>query len=468
MEKLQPKTTYIPISCPNIDEMTSGTDYKADKVRAMFHQMFVSRLSQGAYIGKNKKHPMNYIYEDGYVALDSTILRSLLTSNYKRYVSFLIEKGVIQTRASSSSPAAYTPGQACIHYKINPLLLFAAGTKRHFRKEEVTDYCTVKAIIKTAEDYQISNIKNARSIALEPIHKKLFLMEKQIRFNLEDIDYWLDNLKKEGNSNIDFNTISDEVEKLHAIHDGYFYQKVDVFGHRLYSPLKSVKSELRQFMYFDGMEGDQLSNFDIKNSQLYFLSLLFNPKIVNKFLPEFSQINKIAAKYFDTGDVQAFIRYATNGNIYTKWQNYRELSTRDAAKNELIGILFAKITTRRDGVNEFKELLPNLKAFLDEVKLLTERDLPFITKTYLHSNGDYKENHYHANLSCATQRLESRIFTKLFGKKILDANIQPFFTVHDSIYYPSIYSKKVVEVFNQMFVELDIPKPQIKIQTPFF
>lgn len=465
MEKLDSKTTYIPISCPNIDDITLGTEYKADKVRAMLHQLFLARLAQGAYIGKNKKHPMNYIYADGYVALDSTILRSLLSSSYKKYVSFLIDKRIIQTRASSSSSAAYTPGQSCIHYKINPLLLFATDTKRHFRKEEVTDYCTIKAIIKTAEYYEISNINNARSIALEPIHKKLFSMEKLIRFNLNDIDYWLENLKREDNIDIDF---SDEVEKLHAIHDGYFYQKVDVFGNRLYSPLKSVKSELRQFMYFEGLEGEQLSNFDIKNSQLYFLSLLFNPNIVTEFIPEFAPINTIAAKYFDTEDVQAFIRYATNGNIYTKWQNYRGLKTRNLAKNELIGILFSKVTARREGVNEFKELLPNVKAFLDGVKLLTETELPFITKTYLHLNGDYKVGHFHANLSCATQRLESRIFTKLFGQKLLDAKIQPFFTVHDSIYYPNSYSKKAVEVFNQMFVEWDIPKPQIKIQTPFF
>jgi hypothetical protein len=464
MKKQEIRITYIPIGCPNIEEMVAGTGLKADKIRLLLHQLTLSRLSQAGHVDNDKKHPMNHIYKDGYVALDRSILKSLLSTHYKKYVTFLIEKQIIHIRASSSSPNAYTPGVACIHYKINPSLLVIEGTERHFRQEVVTDYCTVKAVIKTTDNYQKSSINNPRSVTLEPIHESLFAMEKLIRFQLDDVDYWVSNNQKEGEK---MNMI-DQVNKLHAINTGYFNCKVDQFGERLYTPLKSVKSEFRNFMYFEHMKESRLSSFDVCNSQLYFLTLLFNPNIVNEIIPEFSPINEIAANYFDSKDVQTFIKFATDGSIYTKWQEFREFSKRDLAKKELIAFLFAKKNSPMKGIGEFKRLLPNLKAFIDDVKTLTEEQLPFIKTSYLDAKGVYKLNSYHCNLACAVQRLESRIFIKRFGQNLLNANVEPFFTMHDSIYYPENLSNKVAESFNQTFAELGIPKPKIKASISLF
>ena len=120
------------------------------------------------------------------------------------------------------------------------------------------------------------------------------------------------------------------------------------------------------------------------------------------------------------------------------------------------------------GIGEFKRLLPNLKAFIDDVKTLTEEQLPFIKTSYLDGKGVYKPNSYHCNLACAVQRLESRIFIKRFGQNLLNANVEPFFTMHDSIYYPENLRNKVAESFNQTFAELGIPKPKIKTSVSLF
>ena len=462
-------TVYIPISFPNIDSLVDGTGLKADKIRVFLNQLFLSRLSQSGYTGKQKDNPLNWIYKDGYVSIHSAIIKKLLTTKmYHKYLTFLQDKNLVTVRESPSSKRAYTPGFTSKHFKIAPDLLHASDTNRHFRTEAITDICTIKAVLRTRDLYIGRSGVNARSISQDVIHQKLFDMEKLVKFHIYKADKWITeylnaqiNLSEIKMDSLKYNQ-GLELELINAINDGYFNTKVDQFGKRLYSPLKRVSRRMRPFMYFAGYEDEELICMDICNSQLYFSTLLSNADIVKSVIPEFQIVSELAEPCKNNTDFTEYVNYSIDGTIYDKWQEARAFETRDQAKRELIQVLFSGVKSKMPGVKIFRKQYPSVSVYFDSIKSLTENELPFITKTYLDSKGIYKEDAYHCNLSCAVQRLESHIFIKLICSALLNANAYPFFTIHDSIYFLKKHEGLVNEIISKEFMRLGVTPPKIK------
>src|SRR6185437_3608692 len=417
-------TVYIPINFPNIDELVRGTKLKPDKVRVLLHQMYLSRLSQSGYTGKQKDNILYYIFKEGYVSLHCSVLRSLLTSYYKNYMDFLIEKKLLRTRESSSSNKAYTTNFASIHYKLAPELFHVKGAFRHFRKETIIDKCTIKAIKKTSDGFKLHGSRNTKSIQMEPIHEALYNMEQLVRFDIRSAEEWIKNhLTILSNNNSysekEIEKLSDnlinQLELINSINEGISFNcKVDQFGERLYTPLKRVARYMRPFMYFENNPETELACLDISNSQLYFSTLLVNKDIIEAIIPEFLPIAKIAENYGSQLDFKKYIEACIKGTIYDEWIRIANHTDRNTAKKELIEILFCKNNAKMPSLKIFRNNFPSVANFFREIKGLKEDILPFITKTYLgkDKNSQFKEDSYHCNLSCATQRLESRIFIK--------------------------------------------------------
>jgi len=299
-------------------------------------------------------------------------------------------------------------------------------------------------------------------------------MEKSVRFNIEVAQTWVKNhleslfisqnyLKREEDK-IKTNLI-DEIELIHSINEGMFDTKIDQFGERLHSPLKRVSRRVRPFMYFEENK-EELVCYDISNSQLYFITLLLNDNIVNSIIPEFRPILEFSSQFKDKEDFKEFITTAIDGSIYTNWQAKRNLESRDIAKSELIKILFAGKNIKMPSAVFFRKTFPSVWAFFDKIKSLDEKQLPFIRNSYLDSNGYYKENSLHCNLSCAVQRLESRIFIKRIGQALIDNGIKPFFTIHDSVYFPKSLTEKVHQIILNEFELLNVTPPKLKLSTP--
>ncbi|HKC69034.1 MAG TPA: hypothetical protein VKG26_12440 [Bacteroidia bacterium] len=465
-------TVYIPINFPNIDELVRGTKLKPDKVRVLLHQMYLSRLSQSGYTGKQKNNILNYIFNEGYVSLHCSVLRSLLTSYYKNYMDFLIEKKLLRTRESSSSNKAYTTNFASIHYKLAPELFHVKEAFRHFRKETITDKCTIKAIKKTSDDFKLHGSRNAKSIQMESIHGALYSMEQSIRFNIQSAEGWIKNhlatlsydnaYSEEQMEKLSDNMIN-QLELINSINEGVSFScKIDQFGERLYTPLKRVARYMRQFMYFENNPETELACLDISNSQLYFSTLLVNKDIIETIIPEFLPITKITEKYGSQLDFKRYTEACINGTIYDEWIRIANHTDRNAAKKELIQILFCKNNAKMPSIKIFRNSFPSVAKFFREIKALKEDTLPFITKTYLDKKGSFKPDSYHCNLSCATQRLESRIFIKRIGQSLLDKGIEPFFTIHDSVYYPKHLTEKVQKIIEDEFHLLGLAYPKLK------
>jgi hypothetical protein len=466
-------TVYIPISFPNIDMLVTGTKLKPDKIRILLHQMYLSRLGQAGYDDNTRVHRYNHIFNDGYVSLRSKLLNRLLARDYKNYISFLKECKLISVRESYSSKEAYTPTETSKHYKINNKLLHKTDSKRHFRKETVTNYCTVKATLAVRDSYElIHKDKGLREIPMEPIHQHLLKMEQTIRFDIPTAEEWIKQVL-EGVIVTDNITPDDlehsgmELELANSINEGIlFNSKVDQFGERLYTPLKRVAKYMRQFMYFENSLETELACLDISNSQLYFSTLLVNKDIIETIIPEFLPITKIAEKYGNQPDFKRYIEACINGTIYDEWIRIANHTDRNAAKKELIQILFCKNNAKMPSIKIFRDHFPSVAKFFREVKDLKEDTLPFITKTYLDKKGSFKPDSYHCNLSCATQRLESRIFIKHIGQALLDNGVKPFFTIHDSVYFPKYLTEKVEQIITDEFHLLGVAYPKLKPSNP--
>jgi len=469
-------TVYIPISFPAIDELVSGTKLKPDKVRVLLHQMYLSRLSQSGYTGKQKNNILNYIFDEGYVGLHSKVLKLLLSTYYKKYLDFLIDKKLLRTRESPSSEATYTKNFNSIHYKLAPELFHASGTLKHFRKESISDKCVLKAITKTRDGFKLYESKKSVSVQMEAIHEALYGMEQSVRFDLESAETWVrnhlailsnsDTYSEEQMEKSSDNLIN-ELELLNSINEGVSFNcKVDQFGERLYTPLKRVARYMRRFMYFENHSETELACLDISNSQLYFSTLLVNRNIIETIIPEFLPIAKIAEKYGDQIDFKRYIEACINGTIYDEWIRIANHTDRNVAKKELIQILFCKNNAKMPGIKIFRDHFPSVAKFFREIKALKEDALPFITKTYLDKRGNFKADSYHCNLSCATQRLESRIFIKIISQSLLDKEIKPFFTIHDSVYFPKYLTEKVQQIITDEFHLLGIAHPKLKLSTP--
>ncbi len=258
---------------------------------------------------------------------------------------------------------------------------------------------------------------------------------RKVRFDIESAQKWVVNYlefvsQNEVYSAADIDKITtmldDELELITSINDGYFNISVDKFGARLHSPLKRVSRRMRPFMIVDGYMNNELICLDISNSQVYFSTLLANPTIVSRIIPEFSSISELHC-YSEKYDFEQFISTSTDGTIYGKWQEKQKYDSRDVAKKEFM-----------------------------------ENQLPFIIETFVDQNGDFETNCYHKNLSCAVQRLESGIFIKIICKSLLDRGIKPFFTVHDSIYFPAKFYEEAKSIIGEEFNLLGIPAPKMK------
>lgn len=453
-------TVYIPINFPDINQLVIGNGLKADKVRALLHQLYLSRIQQMGYTGKKSESLKDWIKKGGYVALSTRLLKRLLSDKYTEYLSFLLRNQFISTRESTTSAASYNPGISCKQYKINPDLLHTSANLLHFRKEVIHDRVTIKAILRTSAFYSSQFKFNPRNSPMNFIHQKLIDMEKQVRFDIDGAKKWISELGKDGKN---ITLMRERLEFVNGINEGHANnEKVCVFGHRLHTPLKRVSRSMRPFAYFDGHEDKALVCLDISNSQLFFASLISNLELIDIVVPEFAPIKPIALKYTKEEDFVQFANLCASGNIYDYWQEIRQFETREQAKKDLLKVLFCKNNSKAIGISFFRETFPSVSKCIYDIKNLTEITLPFITETYLYKNGKYKEDSFHCNLSCLAQRLESRIFIERICSKLISKGVGPFFIVHDSIFIHRPYVNLVHEVISEEFKRLNVLIPTLK------
>ena len=228
------------------------------------------------------------------------------------------------------------------------------------------------------------------------------------------------------------------VKSLYSInrleHHNYYYN-VDDFGGRFHSNLTNIKKELRNYITYDGK---RLVNIDIKCSQPFFSTLLFNPAFyeekseifsiwdIHTLCPllfgkscksEFASFVIMLGKtlqYTDKEGVKEFAEMVNSEDFYKRifTKIYPDKTfDRPNAKLMILVYFFSKNRSKAKIRMDFKNALPEVHDLYASIK---------------------KKNH--RALSHILQRIESEIMIQRVVKRIsIEKPELPIFTIHDSV-----------------------------------
>jgi len=152
--------------------------------------------------------------------------------------------------------------------------------------------------------------------------------------------------------------------------------KVDSTSGRLHSNITNMPKPLRQFLRING---EQLVNIDIKNSQPYLSTLLLtDPGKVSGMTknPAFAVLLQ-TLKVSDKQDVKKYISLAVSGQIYeylmTEFYKEGLELTRDDTKKQVLRILYARNRMPKDGTNRkarqiFKNRFPTVHRIFSKIR----------------------------------------------------------------------------------------------------
>lgn len=476
-KKYQSINAYVPIQLGNIEEIVLGTDLQADRIRAIYHQLYLKRLADSA----NDKLVEKDKFKNGWVSLHSSLLKKVATNSFIKYINFLEQKGLlIKRRDKITGSRKYAKNSESQQYKIPEHLLANPAGIRHYRKEKITDHCTLKSIKSLKDSFR----ESTKTMGLSPIHLSLKKMLKNVRFNVAEAEIFLSKVKngeiilEESPEETNARNYKEMLLLMDAVNeDNYERTTVDLFGERFHSPITNLWKMLRPFIYFEDIPEEHLVSLDFSNSQPYFSSVAINNNLIEKVLPEYLGIINELKDFPEKADFKKFAELCAKGEIYLYWRDKRGFAKNDEgrhrAKGELFTIMFdqkRKIRNVKKGKHkDFYDMLrifasnfPSVYSCFYRIKSFDEIKLPFIKNVFVNRYGMFEgEKSYHKALACMMQRMESRIMLHRIAPKLIEAGLTPFVTVHDSVILSTHFAKKAVEIINSEFKALGINPPRI-------
>ena len=471
---------YIPIGINNLEEMLSGTGLSFDRMKLLFHQLFLSRLRYA----HNKTQRSNWLYTEGWVPIDSRILKMLLTQHYVRYLNWAEENNLIERRRDEiTNGVKYVAGSYSQLIRIPKWLLHKSGTLRHFRKEQIIEYKAIKAVSIVRAEYKNRHEASKWYYLINNTHHAIMEMNRLVRFRLDEAEYFLNKKYNQAKTEGSKRLMQDYLQIIEAINDGSLdYFSVDAFGNRLHTPITGLYGELRPYMYFKNNPDEQLVHIDIRNSQIYLVScIVSNPAVVEKVLPEFSLCRELLETYKNHDDVSSFYQDCCNGIIYeslakgiietttdAELNNEEHETIRNKAKTKLISFLYSKLNSGNSN-DEFKSLFqgryPNVINAIGHIKSLGEKYFPFMKEFYTDKRtGKYVgDGAAHKNLSRMMQLMESRIILGMVSPSLIQSGLVPFVTIHDAFIVPLRNAQQVQTVIQETFRNIGLTPPRLKV-----
>lgn len=351
----------------------------------------------------------------GYVPLYSKLLEKMLGKDNRTYLDALLESQILEQDDFYHQGKSYG-------YRIS-----GEHDVEDFKIHEISTYVLVK---------KLWNHKNSRIVDGENHEKDSTALIDHLSSFFEglSIDYEgalnkLQEIKaaliEEGKNRKATNVYCSCKFTLDTLHNKT-YRRIfrDGTGRRLFTPITSLKRELREYLSFDGQK---LVIMDIANSQPFF---------VNQLLTDSFSPSTFGMDFINDIEFIAFTSFAREDKRKAEdVQRYRALTSEGKLYDYLIEKLEGDFTfdDRYDFKNWFfKMFYSNNKTTFSKVgvmKKLMQKEFPTIYE-YMHL---FKEKH-HANFPILMQRVESNIMLDIISTKIMNRNPSvPFFTIHDSI-----------------------------------
>ena len=321
----------------------------------------------------------------------SILLRNKYGKHYNLYINYLTDNGFM-TMVSN-----YYVAKKAKTYKLN-----------------ITDLDVTKCIVddkilmkKYHRDYLERSFTTYTSSTID-IDLRKILIDDLYHVNIDyqsSIDY-LDHLYENGE--IEKNKYLRNLNSVDGIYTNNIFFKFDSYG-RMHTNFTILKKEIRQ--KFLKIDGEDIGEVDIKNSQPLFFSILLDREVD-----------------IMNDEVKRYIEIVRNGLIYDEFiEKFPNLfRNRKDAKIMLFKVLFGSNNLNKEN-EAFKTLYPSVFEYIKELKSLDDT---------------YK------NMSHTLQRMESNF---IFNDVITDIKSKyPYiklFTIHDSIVFPKKYTEEVDLIF---------------------
>lgn len=389
-------------------------------------------------------HNKNNIFEDDYVPINSTLIRDRILKDYKCYLDYLINTGIIECdnlyiQNEKSYGYRFTKKYANVHCK---KILYEG------HKNKDIEAIPIKIISNNIEiDNPLLNhlylkhwyqqkglnieVNNTLKFAFDYTNKKL----------KNGYDTWKDSKTKKG-TKIHPNTQKRAIEfNIHSLSIHDYNAKIDSTVHRLHSVMTNMESIYRNFITF---KGQKLVNIDIKNSQPYLACILFNPQFWDNSSTQFN-FTKLPI------NIQTLIKDTTINTtpLYIMLGNYLnniDIKEINSYKNKVSEGEFYEYM-----IDLIKEILgeeisrKNAKIMMFEVFFSQNKYLNQPMYKHKKMFSEIHPNIYevfklikskqHNTLACILQSIESEIILHRCCKRIWEEGNQqvPVFTIHDSI-----------------------------------
>ena len=447
----------IPAWLPAVEGIAGNAGLITDRLRIVINQFFLCWLHANKSPNKKKMH----ILGNGYFPVSSAILREVATDRYLEYVELLILLGVIERKTNHEGGGNYSPGFHSQLYRF--LLPDVTGATLKFRDEKVTDYRTIKSVLKKRDRYVLDDKQHTGKLKLLPVHETLkqYVLDTTIDMDLA--------VAIERKHNPDFATDAyAELDMLHleAVCNGDVgFFCVDSFGERFHHHILNLNKRFRPAIRFKGFEQSPLVSIDIACSQNYFCSML--PPLFDRLLHDFEPLRSLIDELSKQPDYIYYRYLCETGKLNSFLGMMRDIDPAVAKVEFFKAVIYAKRKIGPADVmmrNEFRRFFPGVYKFFVAVKRLDETDLPLLKDIIVETKGKYRvSNNSHKILPCLLQRLESRV-VQLIAEKMIAIGLTPILSIHDAFLVLPEQVDQAVDLINATFNELGVNPPALHIK----
>jgi hypothetical protein len=387
--------------------------------------------------------------KNGRIRLNASILKKFMYS-YRTCLNYLIDTGILTTDGS------YIVGFESIGYDFTDPYIGLG----------FNEYIVKSSQYKRTLNVKLASIEKERNKNSQPVKHLLTSFDaKRFTIDSHGANEWIEKsriahleavaIKYPGQE------LADYYRRIHEKHDlyrvsadffktGNYHCLLDQTGYRFHSALTNLKSELRNFLSFDGKP---LVSVDIKNSQPYFSLLLFkksfyscsrdkdtctlkdiHPELYN-FIRKTSIWERLKRYAHSEGIVKRYIsieqykKSVLDGSFYEELAEFvnqdsggKKSLTRAQAKKSTFTIFFGDTSTKIKHMDEYKSFKRHYP------------DVAEVFELYKRRPTQDDEGVRYQDLSILLQRIESQMVLQVITKKFHQLYpTTPLLTIHDCV-----------------------------------
>lgn len=461
--------SMIPYHTPDLDALFLNKA-KADRARAVLQLLFFIRQR----MKENKNFAPGVDRASRYCTVQAETLKKIAGKDYRKIIVRMIEADILEIKKNEETgKEKFFPKKLTKLYRIHPKLKAKGPNGKYHRLEFITTAVVIGAIRRYYHEKWQRHLECLKY--KDRTYTDIALYSQRFSINIELLEQDINE-----NPKIDHDQL---LAKAHRFNDkSQQYCHVDDYGLRLHTPLANLPKMLRNYLSLTDVKDQSLVIADVKNSQPYFLSLIFyKPELIN-LIPEFLPIKHLIESCIDKSNIRSFHVDCLDGTLYKKCfvllGNGKEApyefteEKKKVIKTKLFQHVFygnkgnyhtnEEIRKERNQVEtRFRMLYPAVHKILMVLKGRKKDEFPFLHEYYQNHN---KSTKMYTLPSCMAQRLESKILLRVIAAIMFKIG-KPVFTIHDAFIIEECHLEALKQVFEQTFNErLGVDPPTIEVK----